>query len=286
MLKEINARTKLLCFLGKYAEHSLSPRIHNFSIEQLNLPYVYMAFKVDKDRVKQALNAMRTLDIRGANVSAPIKETVMEYLDELDDVSTKIGAVNTIVNDKGVLKGYNTDAKGFLNALNKNYGDVSGKSVSIIGLGGAGKAVLSALTDRNCRKINIIIREKNRTLHEYEIKRILDKSSTALDIVNIDEEFEVKKALKLSNILINATDVGMGAKIDCSPISDKGYLDGIEYVMDLIYEPRETKLLKQASDMNCKISNGLDMLIYQAQESFELFTGCNMPANSVFDKLK
>ncbi|MGO1468465.1 MAG: shikimate dehydrogenase [Tissierella sp.] len=274
-MKEINGKTGLICLLGSPVEHSKSPYMHNLSFKSLGLDYAYMAFDIEKEKVKEAVNAMKVLDVRGFNITMPHKEIVMKYLDEIKEDAKLIGSVNTVLNKKGKLIGHNTDGKGLIKALKKRDVEYKDKKIIIMGAGGAAKAVAIELALKGAKEIVIV----NRSLENAQkISSTINKNiktSKARSLL-LDENI-VKEELEEGSILINATSIGMGETIGKSIINDSHILHDHLFVVDLIYNPVETKFLSLAKEKGCKTMNGLDMLIYQGALAFKIWTGKDMP---------
>jgi shikimate dehydrogenase len=250
----IDNDTKLIAVIGNPIEHSKSPLIHNAGLKEKNLNYAYLAFKIEN--VKNAIIAMRELNIRGYSVTIPHKVNVMQYLDEIDPLAKKIGAVNTVVNDFGKLKGYNTDMNGAINPI-KNKTILKNKIAYVIGSGGAAKAIVAGLTKEKA-KVTIFAREIKQAkelanLFNCEFKLLTD----------VDDKFD---------IIINATPVGMYPNIEKSVVSEKIFKKG-HVVMDAVYNPIKTKFLKDAKSKGAKIIFGTEMFLEQAFTQFKLFTG-------------
>jgi len=256
---KIDQNTALFGVMGSPIGHSLSPVMHNaaFCAEEINA--VYVAF--ESTDVEGCLAGMRALGMRGMSVTIPHKSTVLLLIDEVDSLAEKIGAVNTIVNRDGRLIGYNTDAVGALNALKKHI-DPAGKSCFIIGAGGAARAIGFILKDRGA---NISI--ANRSTERGEtLAGALDCPFFLLD----------QLADKTTDIVIHTTPVGMVPRTDHCPLPEN-FLKGGMVVMDIIYNPLETKLLSLAKKKGCLTINGLGMFIQQGAEQFRLWTGRKPP---------
>ncbi|MFX0021730.1 MAG: shikimate dehydrogenase [Candidatus Hermodarchaeota archaeon] len=260
----ITAQTKLLCIIGYPIEHSMSPVMHNAVIKELNLDYVYLAFSVYPNNLKFAVKAFKTLDIKGINVTIPFKEKIIKYLDKIDSVAMKIGAVNTIKNEDGYLIGRNTDAEGSKKAiLNSGYA-ISGRNVLILGAGGAARALSYGLAN-DINKITIV----NRT--EWRAEKLAKELNRNFGIEVKSNKFSanvLKEEIKKADCLINATPIGMYPKVDQSPIPAE-FLHEDLFVFDVVYNPLDTKLLKDAYSCGCKTMGGLDMLVYQGASAFE-----------------
>lgn len=261
----INADTQICCLIGDPVEHSLSPLIHNAGYQALGINYAYVSFQV-RD-IKQAIEGIRGLGIRGASVTIPHKTSAIKYLDRLDPLAEKIGAVNTIVNDDGVLTGYNTDGDGALQAL-EEVTSLKGKRTVLIGSGGTALAIAVGLKAKGVKLVVL-----NRT--EAKARRLAQK-------VNAEGSGDLKKLSEIASadILINATPVGMWPKTDQSIILKELLHDGLT-VFDIVYNPRETRLLIEAREKGCAVVYGYKMLLYQAAKQFELFTGLKAPLSAM-----
>lgn len=257
---EIDAKTKLCCLIGNPVEHSLGPAIHNASFEKLNLNFIYLAFPVDN--VEFAVHGIRALNIAGASVTIPHKSAVAHYLDRLDSLSEKIGAVNTIVNEGGRLVGYNTDCKAAISAIEKKT-RIHNKKTVILGAGGLGRAIAFGAKDFGASVfIADIDSKKAGQLAE----------SVGCSVISLDE---LEKSSTI-DILINATPVGMFPKVNEMPVSKK-VLQKDMVVFDAVYNPLKTKLLDEAEKAGCRTVSGIEMFTLQAGKQFELWTGSKAP---------
>jgi len=251
----IDAETQLYGIIGNPVRHSLSPIIHNGAFRRMGLNAVYLAFEV-KD-LKEAINGIRGLGIRGVSVTLPFKNQIIPFLDEVEAVAKKIKAVNTIVNVGGRLVGYNTDWCGALEALEEKI-DLEGKRVVLLGAGGAARAVGFALKTRDCE---IIL--SNRTM---------DKGAVlAKELMCIHQPISSIEGLK-ADVIINATSVGMHPYDEESPLPKKVLKKGM-ILMDIVYRPLQTKLLREAEAIGCLTINGLEMLSRQGAAQLEIWTG-------------
>ncbi|OGW39164.1 MAG: shikimate dehydrogenase [Nitrospirae bacterium RBG_13_39_12] len=256
---EINGKTKITGLYGYPVEHTLSPAMHNSAFKSLGLNYCYIPFTVHPDLLEDAVKAIRALNLCGVNVTVPHKVKVINLLDEIDEEASFIGAVNTIVNTGGRLKGYNTDGRGFIQSLLENKILFEGKNILIIGAGGASRAISYYLIQK-AKKIFLYNRskEKAETLIQ-DLKKIRNNISLNLDISSI-ERFDV---------IINATTLGLKEE-DPLPF-DTSLLRKGQTVCDLIY--KKTRLLEEASKKGCVNLNGMGMLLWQGIFAFELWTG-------------
>ena len=283
-MKNITGSTRLISLLGNPVKHSQSPYMHNLSFESLKLDYVYMAFEIEEGRIEKGIEAMRTLNAKGFNITMPYKEEAMKFLDEIDEEAKIIGSVNTVLNNNGKLVGYNTDGKGFIKALDEKQVKFRGEKTVILGSGGAAKAIAIQLAIDSAKEIVIA----NKTLEKAErIVNIIKNHIPEVKVssIKLDEKI-LKKELKDAKILINTTPIGMKETMRKSLIKDIKTLHNSLFVADIIYYPSKTELLSQAEEMGCKIMNGLNMLVYQGALAFNIWTGRNMPKSIIENILK
>jgi len=268
----ISGETRCCGIIGDPIEHTMSPAMHNAAFKRLGLDYVYVPFQVKMTELGKAINGMRALNIRGLNVTIPHKVAVIRFLDELDSLAEKISAVNTIVNDDGVLKGYNTDATGFLQALLERGVEPRGKNVVILGAGGASRAISFILAEQGA---NLVI--LNRLLElDWAIElagRISQIFGREVGALELNRE-NLAEALKKNDVLVNATSVGMNTDetLGTSELIGSGLV-----VFDIVYNPTKTRLLRDAEEAGAETINGLDMLLWQGALAFEKWTGVKAP---------
>jgi shikimate dehydrogenase len=229
---------------------------------------------VKAEELGKAIEGMRALNLRGLNVTIPHKVDVIQFLDKLDPLAEKIGAVNTIVNDDGVLTGYNTDASGFLQALLERGIEPEGKKVVVLGAGGASRAISFILADRGAHLV-ILSRLLELDWAEALAKRISQVFSQQVEALELNRE-NLAGALDKADILVNATSVGMSPNIDQTPFDSNLLRPGL-VVFDIVYNPIKTRLLKEAEAVGAKTIGGLDMLIWQGALAFEKWTGQPAP---------
>lgn len=256
----INSKTKVCCIIGNPVEHSLSPVMHNHAYTELNLNFVYVAFKVE--RLRAAVSGIRELGVRGTSVTIPHKVDIIPLLDKIDETARNIGAVNTVVNDKGILKGYNTDCDGAIHAL-QEVTNLRDKKVVLIGAGGAARATTFGLRKEGAKVLIL-----NRTVKKAQS---LSREVQA-EFGDLTKLSEIGK----SDILINATAVGMSPNTNESIVPQE-YLHRDLTVFDIVYNPKQTRLIQDAKKAGCKIVYGYKMLLYQAMVQFELFTQHKAP---------
>lgn len=284
---EIDGKTRLYGLLGNPVSHSLSPFIHNEGFRRLSLNARYLAFSVIEEDLESTLFALRKMGVGGLNLTMPLKEAVLPLCDSLSKEAKLSSSVNTLIfTERGDILGSSTDGIGFFRALEAENGVVNGKKLCLMGLGGAGKAILSRAVYTELSEIRLLQRassiEKNRSF----IEKI--EKETGKKILLGSYEADFSEFLEQSDILVNASNVGM--REEASLIPEVKLLHKGLFVADCIYHPFETKLLSQAREAGLRYMNGLPMLFYQAVEAFRLWTGKSFPEEEVFvalqDKLK
>lgn len=271
-MRLISGRTRICGIIGDPIEHSMSPVMHNAAFKNRGVDYVYLPFRVKKEELGKAIEGMRALNIRGLNITIPHKVAVIQFLDELDPLADKIGAVNTIVNDDGVLTGYNTDATGFLQALLERGIEPKGKSVVILGAGGASRAISFILAERGSSLVIL-----NRTWNKAKIcaDRISEIFQSEAAALKLNRE-NLAAALNQADILVNATSVGMSPNINETPVASN-LLKPSLVVFDIVYNPIKTRLQREAEAAGATVISGLDMLVWQGALAFEKWAGLKAP---------
>lgn len=284
MSYRITGYTRLIGLLGYPIRHSRSPHMHNSSFRHLGLDFVYLVFEVDNNNLEDAINAMRTLDVTGFNVTMPNKQKVIPLLDELSVEAKIIGAVNTVHHKDGKLIGYNTDGKGFVDSLNDQGIDPKGKTFCIVGAGGAGTAVSVQLALDGAGELRIFTRRPEQG--EALVKKITDGipganvSAFPLDMAILKEKCSD------ADVFVQTTGVGMGDLEDQSVVSDPTVFHENLAVVDIIYSPANTRLMKMAKEAGCKqVFNGLGMMLGQGALAFNIWTGEQMPIEFVKEEL-
>ena len=284
----INSKTILTGLFANPAKHSLSPIMHNASFEKLGLNYAYLSFEIENNSLKEAVSSIKTLSMRGVNVSMPYKKDIINYLDTIEENASMIQSVNTIVNDNGILKGYSTDGYGFIKSLEDENIFLEHKKATILGLGGATYAIILSMCFEGIEEINIFSRsEKDLTI----IENIKTKYNKKIFIHSLSDKHLLKNSILSSDILVNTTPVGMTKTkenniISNSLIEDSSFFREGLIVYDCIYNPFETKLLSMAKECGCITINGLGMLIHQGALAFNLWTNCTMPTDYIKEILR
>ncbi|MBU2100578.1 shikimate dehydrogenase [Candidatus Micrarchaeota archaeon] len=262
----MNGKTELFCLIGENTKNSLSPAIHNSAFKRLGINAKYVCFDVKQNDLENAIKGIRALGIKGANITMPYKTKVLNHLDRIEGKAKKIGAVNTIVNKNNMLFGFNTDGTGAVKALEEKT-KLKGKTVTLIGCGGAGKAIAFELS-KKVDKLNLLsIQPKETAEFAKKLKKIKTK------VMQLNNK-SLKNALNESDILINASPVGMKPN-QTKSLVPKELLYSELTVFDVIYTPVKTKLIRNAEEKRCITVTGDKMLLFQAAESFKYFTGRN-----------
>jgi len=267
----ISGKTRVCAIIGDPVEHSLSPIIHNAAFKELDLNLVYVAFTVSVTELKDAVLGVKSLGIHGLNVTMPHKHSVMNYLDKINVKAKSIGAVNTILNNKGILIGYNTDGEGAMIALKENGICPEEKKLVLLGAGGAAKAIAYQAA-QEVKELVIL----NRTVEKAKQLAIMLQNFKAKVIGRPLSNNILCKELKTTDILVNTTSVGMYPDNNNSPVPSD-LLSSDLCVMDIIYNPLRTRLLNDAKSAGAKTVSGVDMLIYQGAVAFEIWTKCDAP---------
>lgn len=286
MERRISGHTGLLALIGSPVGHSGSPAMYNYSFERLGLDYAYVAFDVKEDGVKQALEAMKLFHMRGMNVTMPCKVEAAKHVDELSQAAQIIGAVNTIVNEDGKLVGHITDGEGFVQNLRDHGVDVKDKKIAVAGGGGAATAIQVQCALDGAREIAIFNKKDaffERTLATAE-KIKASVPGIAVNVYDIDDIPKMTEEIRTSDIFVNATIVGMKPMDDQSVVKDLQAFHKELVVCDAVYNPTETKLLKEAKAVGCKTVGGKGMLLWQGVAAFKLYTGQDMPVEEVKEK--
>lgn len=262
----ISGSTKVFCVIGDPIKHSLSPIMHNAAFKHLGLDAVYVAFNVKRENLEGAVKGVRSLGIAGVNVTMPHKTAIISHLDEVDQEARFVEAVNTVLNIEGRLVGFNTDGVGALRALKENGLDPKGKKILLLGAGGAGKAIAFQLA-REAEELRILNR------NGYKAKQLADKLEKTFHKKILGEHLSqttLNEWIKDADVLINATSVGMHPNDEQTPV-DREQLRPELTVMDIVYNPVETRLLKEAKSLGAKVVYGVEMLIFQGAASFEIW---------------
>ena len=279
---KIDGYTRLVAVVANPIKHSISPFIHNSAFEATNTNGVYLAWEVDATELAETVANIRRYQMYGINLSMPYKEQVIPYLDQLSEEACLIGAVNTVVNREGTLIGYNTDGKGFFKSLPSF--KISRKRVVLLGAGGAAKAILAQAILDGVSQISVFVRSSSMEKTRPYLEKIQNATGFRVDLLALEDVQVLQDSITQADLLVNVTSVGMDGS--SQPIPTSIVLPEKLLVADVIYQPFETPFLKWARNQGNQSINGLGMLLYQAAEAFELWTGKEMPTNQIWELLK
>ena len=286
MEKRITGHTELIGLMAYPIRHSSSPAMHNAAFAKLGLDYAYLAFEVDNDSLEGAVQGIRSLKLVGSNVSMPNKTVVHKYLDKLSPAAEMCGAVNTIVNEDGVLTGHITDGTGYMMSLKDNGVDVIGKKMTIVGAGGAATAIEIQAALDGVTEISIFNRKDEFWANAEEtVRKINEKTNWKAQLFDLADLDKLKEEIASSYLFTNATGMGMKPLEGQTYIPDKSFLRPDLIVSDVVYYPRETELLRMAKEVGCKTMNGLGMMLFQGAAAFKMWTGEDMPIEYMKEKL-
>jgi quinate/shikimate dehydrogenase len=285
MIERITGHTVLTGLLGSPVSHSISPMMHNEAFRLLNLDYAYLAFNVGEDNLKTAVEGLKILGARGFNCTMPDKNLMFELADNVSPAAELIGAVNTVVNDNGILTGHNTDGVGYMQAVKDAGFHIIGKKMTLLGAGGAATAVCVQAALDGVAEIDVFsIKDQFFDRAVRLIDNINVKTNCKASLYELPDDTILRKSISESDILTNGTSVGMAPNVDKSIINDNSMFHENLIVSDVIYNPPKTKLLKLAEEAGLQTFNGMYMLLYQGAEAFKLWTGQEMPVEPIKEK--
>lgn len=280
-----DGHTRLAALLGSPVSHSVSPLMHNEAFRLLGLNCIYMCFDVTPDKLKQVTDAMRTMNVLGFNLTMPDKIPMYSLCDEVSDAARLTGAVNTVVNENGKLIGHNTDGTGYVMAMRDAGFDITGKKMILLGAGGAASSIAVQCALDGAETLDIYNRPGKNYDKISEISEKLNRETGCrVEVHDINDRETLYKNIKNADLLTNATPVGMAPDEDRCILDDSAPLDSHIFVSDIIYNPRETLLMKMSRKHGCRTANGMYMLLYQGAEAFRLWTGQDMPVDAVKKK--
>lgn len=279
---KIDGYTRLAAVVANPIKHSISPFIHNQAFEATHTNGVYLAWEIEGTDLLETVTNIRRYQMFGINLSMPYKEQVIPYLDQLSEEARLIGAVNTVVNREGTLIGYNTDGKGFFKSLPSF--KISGKRMVLLGAGGAAKAILAQAILDGVSQVSVFVRSASIEKTRPYLEKLQNETGFKADLFALEDVSELQARITDSDLLVNATSVGMDGV--SQPIPTSIVLPEKILVADVIYQPFETPFLKWARNQGNHAVNGLGMLLYQAVEAFQLWTGKEMPTAQIWELLK
>ena len=279
---DVTAKYELIGLMAYPIRHSLSPEMQNKALEKAGLPFTYMAFEVDNDSFPGAIEGLKALKMRGTGVSMPNKQLACEYVDELTPAAKLVGAINTIVNDDGYLRGYNTDGTGPIRAIQESGVDIKGKTMVLLGAGGASTAIGAQGAIEGLKEIKLF----NRRDEFFDkalafAQRVNENTDCVVTVTDLADQQAFAEALASADILTNGTKVGMKPLENKSLVNDISLLHPGLLVTECVYNPHMTKLLQQAQQAGCKTIDGYGMLLWQGAEQFTLWTGKDFPLEYV-----
>ena len=279
---KIDGHTRLAAVVAKPIKHSISPFIHNTAFERTAVNGVYLALEIGSEDLEATVANIRRYNMFGINLSMPYKQEVIQYLDELTPSARLIGAVNTVVNKNGTLIGYNTDGKGFFKSLPSFA--IQGKKMTILGAGGAATAIIAQAALDQAEEIFVFTRQTSYANTVSKMVAISRQAKSRIQVLNLEDLATLQEKINQSDLLINGTSVGMDG--ESLPLVESIQLPAKILVADVIYKPFETPFLKWARSQKVEAVNGLGMLLYQAAEAFELWTGQPMPCQEIWQQLE
>lgn len=286
---EITGHTKMSCLIGSPTAHSGSPAMYNYCFQKMGLDWVYLAFDIQPEQVPTVMHAMKAMDIRSMNVTFPHKQAVVPFMDWQSDAAKLIGAVNMIVNRDGKLYGYNTDGMGYVADLRRHGIDIRGKCLVIAGAGGAATSIIAQCALDGAEKVVVLKRRNAGFADAAEHMRTLERtagelagSRTVIQLCDMGDDALVEAALAEADVFCNATNVGMHPNADASVIAHPEWFRPELAVTDIVYNPLETKLMREAKAQGVQtVLGGIGMLVGQGAVNFELMTGQEMPVQEV-----
>jgi len=264
--------SKSFAVIGDPIDHSLSPNIHSAAFREMDLDSSYIAYRIPKGELAEGVEGLKKIKIDGFNITIPHKIEMMKYLDKIDESCSLIGAVNTVSNKDGILKGYNTDMDGFLEPFKKKELRIADAKVLLIGAGGAARAIVAGFAKEKAKSITIANRTLEKAENLSEFSKSIGQEANAIKIE------DVKDSAKDYDIIVNATSVGL--RNESSPISLEG-INEKTIVYDIVYMPMNTDFIKKAKEKKAIIIYGYEMLLGQAVRAFEIWHGIEAPYNAM-----
>ena len=261
------------CIIGDPVRHSLSPAMHNAAFKSKDLDYVYIAYRVPSNELEASIGSLRSIKISGFNVTIPHKTTVVQYLEEVDALASRAGAVNTVMNIDGKFKGFNTDIQGFAQPLLNRRIDLRDMSVLLFGAGGSARAVITSLS--NFKDISSLV-IANRTLGKsMELAALARRDELTCSVTSLED---AKNMAKRFDLIINATSIGLQSN---ESILHSENIGRNSIVYDLVYRPVMTRLIENAREKGAVVIYGYEMLLEQGAQAFEIWTGLKAPMEAM-----
>ena len=282
MTYQITGHTRLCCLLGTPVSHSISPMMHNEAFRLLGLDYVYLCFDTKNADLGNLVQSLKEMNVFGFNLTMPDKERIIPYLDELSPAARMIGAVNTVKNEGGRLIGHNTDGIGYMRSVADTGYDAASGAMTLFGAGGAASSIAIQAALDGVPRLYIVNRRGRSWDNANRLAHVINQNTACnASVIDMADTESVTGCIRDSRLLTNATSMGMAPNTDLSPISDTACFHQDLLVSDIIYNPRRTKLLLQAQEAGCTVSNGMYMLLYQGAAAFRIWTGQDMPVEEI-----
>lgn len=277
----ITGHTRFYGLIGSPVAHSFSPTLHNQAFQEAGIDAVYLCFDVKEEELEQAVTGLVTAGIQGFNLTMPCKNKMLSLCHKLSPAATLIGAVNTVTIQDGIMTGHNTDGIGFWRAASESGCSPSGKTVTLMGMGGAATAIAVEGALNHVAELNIFVRSSSRFWKRaIDLAKRLNKETSCHVTIFPNERRDIlKDCVKKSHLLVNGTSLGMDSHTEQTILPEIDFLHPDLIVGDVIYHPQETLFLRNAHQAGCKTFNGLPMLLYQGAEAFRLWTGKSFPSN-------
>lgn len=280
----IDGQTRLAAVVARPIKHSISPYIHNRAFEETGVNGVYVAWDIAEEDLPATLDNIRRYQMFGINLSMPYKEKVIPYLDQLTPSASLIGAVNTVIYEDGRLLGHNTDGIGFFRSLAHQAGfEVRGKSLVILGAGGASQAIIAQAALDGARSIAVFTRPTSLDKARTRLSSLSEQTGVPIQLYSLDQSDRLQDLVAVADLFVNGTSVGMDGQA-CLVDENFVFPDQL-LVADVIYQPFETPFLALARSQGRQTINGLGMLLFQAAEAFACWTGQTMPTDLIWQEL-
>lgn len=281
----VTGHTELIGLIATPIRHSMSPAMHNAAFEKLGMDKVYLVFEVGKDGLGAAVNGLRAMGVRGWNVSMPNKTEIIQYLDKITPAAEMCGAVNTVINDEGILTGTITDGTGWMQSVCEKGVDLKGKKMTLLGAGGAATAILVQAALDGVAEISVFNRQDEFwSRAEEKTALVRERTDCKVNLFHLEDQAALRAEIASSDLLANATSAGMKPQDDICLVGMDMLRPGL-VVTDCVYNPKVTMLLDRAEKSGCRTINGLGMMLYQGAEAFRLWTGVDMPVEYVREQL-
>lgn len=285
MAYQITGHTRLGCLLGTPVAHSISPMMYNESFRLLGLDCVYLCFDTKEADLKAMVKALKDMNVFGFNLTMPDKERIIPFLDELSPAAQMIGAVNTVKNENGRLIGHNTDGIGYMRSVRDARHNVSGGAMTLLGAGGAASSIAIQAALDGVPRLHIVNRRGRSWENALRLADTINKNTGCqADVTDLADASALKACIQESTLLTNATSIGMAPHTDATPIQDHSCFHPDLLVSDIIYNPRQTRLMREAEAAGCHTTNGLYMLLYQGEAAFRIWMDQDMPVEEIRSK--